>query len=240
MKSIISLKRAHIQNCYLCKQVSHSLICDTCYSTLPLIEKSLSSSSLSIINQGNLLLHPSVKQALGKTTFNRLICPMLYRWPFDYLIKQFKFSRADYLAQTLCNDLLQQIKTHVTSANKPDAIVPIPIHIKRFAMRRFNQSAILAQHLSAALNIPVNYQLCRRKHFSFAQSKLSGSARRKNLKNAFSAETTSEIQHIAIVDDVITTGATVEALSSAIKRKNPHINIDVWTLAISSKNVGLD
>ncbi|MCY7295634.1 ComF family protein [Alteromonas sp. a30] len=183
---------------------------------------------------------PNVSKALGNITFNRLICPMLYRWPIDFMIKQFKFSRSDYLTQSLCKYLLHDLELQLNDTTRPDIIIPVPIHIKRYGTRRFNQATLIAEHLSHGLAIPLNTHFCKRQQFAFAQSQLGGDKRRKNLKRAFSAEPMLGIKRVAIVDDVITTGATVEALSRAIKHRNPHINIDVWTLAISDKNLGLD
>lgn len=221
--------QAPIQNCYLCKQSSSQFICATCDSAFKRIKCKR--------NSVNLLTRPDVKKALGNSQFNALICPFEYRWPLDRLIKHLKFSRKDYVAEVLSNDLLHAIKKHYTTHEKPDAILPVPMHAKRFWYRRYNQATLLAQPLSSALNIPLRTELCKRVHFSKTQVNLSGKKRRENLRFAFEANAFCDINRIAIVDDVITTGATIDAIIDTLRRQHSHLAFDVWTLAISATNL---
>jgi len=102
-----------------------------------------------------------------------------------------------------------------------DVIVPVPMHPRRLVARRFNQSAILAKELSRLTRLPVRYGLLKRPKLKRRQVELSGEQRRRNPRGAFKVPTAArrrlDGQHVLLVDDVITTGATVNACARALK-----------------------
>lgn len=115
-----------------------------------------------------------------------------------------------------------------------DALVPIPIHPKKKFIRGYNQSERLAQGLSEVLNIPLKEDLLQKHLHTISQTQKGRFARWDNLAGAFLARTTVQnAQHIALVDDVVTTGATLERILQELKENNPEIRVSVITLALA-------
>jgi ComF family protein len=96
--------------------------------------------------------------------------------------------------------------------------------------RGFNQALELARLIAAQLNIPVDYSLCQRDKATPFQSGLSARQRKRNLKNAFSMTKTVPYKHVAIFDDVVTTGTTVNELAKKLKQSGVQI-VEVWAIA---------
>lgn len=114
-----------------------------------------------------------------------------------------------------------------------DLILPVPLHRRRLFARRYNQSALLAQPLAAAYGVPVAGDLLRRQRNTPTQGHLSASARRRNVEGAFR---TTEVgkrripgKRILLIDDVMTTGATANAIARRLKRDGAAA-VDVLTL----------
>ncbi len=113
---------------------------------------------------------------------------------------------------------------------KPDLLVPVPLAWRRMVERGFNQSALIARHYGRHLGIPVCSRTLRRKRHTRAQSGLSRRARLKNLVGAFEARGDLGGQTVALVDDVLTTGATALAASKALKKAGAK-KVFVWVCA---------
>jgi ComF family protein len=116
--------------------------------------------------------------------------------------------------------------------NQPDLIIPIPLHPKRFKKRGYNQSEQVSKGMSAILNLPINTHNLIREENTQSQTKKSRFARYENLKDAFIVKNASELshKHILLVDDVMTTGATMEACSIELL-KIEGVKVSVCTLA---------
>lgn len=102
---------------------------------------------------------------------------------------------------------------------KPDLIAPVPMDKAKQRMRGFNQSAYLAKRLSEDTHIPADLQLVEKIHKTKSQKKLSASQRRKNLEDAFWVKRQVTGKTILVVDDVYTTGSTVDAMAVCLKKK---------------------
>ena len=144
-----------------------------------------------------------------------------------YLIAQLKFAHQYKNARLLGGLLAQHIGG---SAELPDCIVPMPLHPNRYRERGFNQSIELARHLSKQLAIPLDLHSCVRNRDTAHQTSLPAKQRRKNMRKAFSIKKSLPFQHVAIVDDVLTTGASASALAQALKQ-NGVSRVDVWVCA---------
>lgn len=112
----------------------------------------------------------------------------------------------------------------------PECIIPIPLHPKRLHQRGFNQSLEVVKIIAKQLNIPVNTSLCTRNTNTAFQSGLTAKQRRLNLHNAFKIVKSHQFKHVAIFDDVVTTGTTANELSRKLKLSGVEI-IEVWALA---------
>ena len=115
-----------------------------------------------------------------------------------------------------------------------DVILPVPLHRRRLFSRRYNQSALLAQALGRATGLPVLPDSLRRTRNTPSQGRLSWVARRRNVAGAFKAAPGAAQRlggrRVLLVDDVTTTGATVETCAQALKRAGA-AGVDVLTLA---------
>ncbi|HSS66808.1 MAG TPA: ComF family protein [Gammaproteobacteria bacterium] len=157
--------------------------------------------------------------------------PYLYVEPVATLIHALKFRRRLAVASVLGGLLAAHLES--PALEPPQYIVPVPLHPKRQRERGFNQSMEIARPLSARLDVPIAPRLARRTRPTAAQSSLEGrDSRRRNVRGAFCAEIrpTEAVHHVAMVDDVVTTGATVMALARALKRAGV-ARIDLWCVA---------
>lgn len=153
----------------------------------------------------------------------------LYQPPIPGLITRFKFG-GDRVAGRVLSELLARQCEHLWSDDRPDVLVPVPLHRRRRRTRGFNQAELIAQSLSASTQIPVDPGLCRRIVDSPPQSGLTARERRSNLIRAFEASPRLRGRRIAIVDDVMTTGSTVSAVAREVARAGAS-NIEVVCIA---------
>jgi ComF family protein len=124
--------------------------------------------------------------------------------------------------------LSQHLSQQLTS--KPECIIPVPLHPKRLRQRGYNQALELARPIARGLKIKLETQLCQRIRNTLPQTELSLRSRQANLRNAFQITPTVPYQHIAIVDDVVTTGHTVYELARIFKRAGV-AQIEIWAVA---------
>lgn len=117
-----------------------------------------------------------------------------------------------------------------------DALIPVPTHHRKKFNRGYNQSEKLALGISEVTNIPIDKKFISKKNHTESQTKKSNAERWLNVIGGFGHVSSNKgYQHIAIVDDVITTGATLEALIKEIKKHNPTIEISIFALAMAKK-----
>jgi ComF family protein len=150
-----------------------------------------------------------------------------YAYPAKKMVLDFKFNKRVELSTFFAELLLDRIKS---KDKLPEALIPVPLHKKRQAQRGYNQSLELAKHLANKLDIPINASLCKRIVNTDPQSELPMKSRRKNVKNAFALNNDRMPKHIAIVDDVITTGSTINEISRLFKSAGCE-RIDIWAIA---------
>lgn len=115
-----------------------------------------------------------------------------------------------------------------------DVLIPVPLHHKKEFIRGYNQSDVLAKGISEVLNTPMDNRTIKRTKHSASQTKKSRFQRWDNVNEIFSiSKKIDHYKHIVLVDDVITTGSTLEAIILAIRKKNPSVLISVVTLAVA-------
>ena len=132
----------------------------------------------------------------------------IYR--FKYAGKQ-EFAR--FYGQVICDRLGRKIKSW-----NVDAIIPVPVHAGRLKKRGYNQAELIARQMSKRLGIPVRSDVVTRKKVTQAQKKLSARERQNNLKKAFKVTgNVVKLESVLVVDDIYTTGATVDAMAGCLK-----------------------
>lgn len=156
--------------------------------------------------------------------------PLLYAGHNEvgFLVKGLKFGRRHACARLLGTLLAESLAGR---ADPPEALIPVPLHPKRLQARGFNQSLEIARFLSARLDIPLAPEACRRVRDTAAQSSLgSAKERRMNLRKAFRVAPGLAYQHVALIDDVMTSGTTVTELARTLRRAGV-ARVEVWACA---------
>lgn len=134
-----------------------------------------------------------------------------YGFPVDHLIQQFKYHERLDLADTLGRLLAEQV-----SDAPPDVWIPMPLHSNRLKQRGFNQSVEMTRALAQCTRIPMRADWATRERDTPPQAGLKRAARQKNLRGAFACSPKVAGLHIGIVDDVMTTGSTLDSLASTL------------------------
>jgi ComF family protein len=150
-----------------------------------------------------------------------------YEEPIRHLIHGLKFGHRYALARLLGELAAAHFRTQ---AEMPELIVPVPLHPSRYRERGFNQSLEIARHLGRNLNLPLEFHALARSRATRPQAELSAKERTKNIRGAFRLERRLEARHLVILDDVVTTGATVSELARTLRKAGIE-RIDVWAVA---------
>ncbi len=149
-----------------------------------------------------------------------------YHNPIDRLITDFKYNDKLYLTDIFANAILEKVKHRVL----PDLLIPIPLHHRRLKQRGYNQSLELAKSLSKKLDIPIGNNILLRSRDTAPQASLPYEQRKRNMRRAFKLQQTSLPQHVAIIDDVLTTGHTANAAAKILRQEGVS-TIELWTIA---------
>jgi len=141
----------------------------------------------------------------------------LYQEPLKSAVMRFKFNGRKEYGRYL-GRLMQNHSIAFISHIRPDVIIPVPIHKKKFYIRGYNQAEILAKEMSRGLSIPIRTDLVLRKKFTKAQKELGKKERKKNLEKAFLfKEDVVYYPCVLLIDDIYTTGSTVHAIAKGLK-----------------------
>lgn len=159
--------------------------------------------------------------------FDSITALLRYEEPARYLLRALKFHQRHACARLLGELLAARLECLPAL---PELIVPVPLHPRRYAERGYNQSLELARPLSKHLGIPLDTQHCRRIRATLPQTELDAGQRRRNLRGAFRVQGNLRASHVAIVDDIVTTGSTVGELARQLKRAGI-ARVDVWCYA---------
>jgi ComF family protein len=153
--------------------------------------------------------------------------PFIFQSGMRYLIHNLKFHKS-YKNSRLLGRLISESLQNATGL--PELIIPVPLHPIRYRQRGFNQSLEIARTVSNQLKIPLDYSSCQRRKYTLQQSDLPAKRRKNNLQNAFTIARPIKADHIVILDDVMTTGATANELAATIKKSGVS-RVDVWVCA---------
>ena len=160
-----------------------------------------------------------------------------YAFPLDKLIQTMKYGEQLALAYAFAEKLAHRIDKN----SLPDCVIPMPLHPVKLRERGFNQSQLLAARTARELGIELLTDACRRVRDTPPQSALPWKERKKNVRDAFRCDADLTGKRIALVDDVLTTGASLNALAEAVQERGA-IEISAWVVARTlphSENKGL-
>jgi ComF family protein len=162
------------------------------------------------------------------TGFDAVLNPWRYAWPVDAMLRALKF-RGERSYGRVLGTLLGQARA-AASAPLPQCVVPLPLHPQRRRQRGYNQAEELAHGAATVLNLPLKRDLLIRIRNTEPQSGLFISERRNNMRYAFSCPAPLHGLHLALVDDVATTGSTaLEALAAL--RDAGASRVEFWVAA---------
>jgi ComF family protein len=157
----------------------------------------------------------------------RVLAPFAYAAPLDGYVHALKYRGARRLGRTLALAVVDDLRH---AARDVDALVPVPLHARRLRERGFNQATEIARTLGRALERPILLAGIRRRGAQVAQAGRGAAERLANVASAFVVERSLAGARLAIVDDVVTTGATVNALAAALRGAGA-ARCDVWAVA---------
>ena len=146
------------------------------------------------------------------------------------MITQLKFHHHLIYANLFGALLTKKITLAYQDDRLPELIIPVPLHPSRLCERGFNQALEIAKPISKKLHLTINTQTCTRRINTLPQSLLPASERKSNIQHAFALIKNTSAKHIALVDDVITTGNTISELANTFKKIGVE-KVDVWCCA---------
>lgn len=217
--------------CVLCQSHTNMNkdLCNTCSSKLPWINYYCQKCGIEL---------PEIQSHCGmclkqSPVYDRTVTLFRYELPISQFIIQLKFNQKLIYAKLFGQLLAAQIHKQ---GILPECILPVPLHPKRLRERGYNQSLELARTISKELSIPMDVNTCQRVRHTQSHSLISAKKRQINIKGAFELSKNLPFQHVALLDDVVTTGATINELSQLLRSNNVQ-KIDVWCVARTSGKI---
>ena len=218
--------------CLLCHLPSdNKLICKHCQKALGQNRSCCQHCGLPLPESqpfcGDCLKHPHL--------FTQLHALGDYQKPYPALIKKFKYNNQLINGELLAELLIKSITRNISKQQLSDIdyLLPVPLHTQKHRQRGFNQAQLLAQPIAKQLQIPILFNTVIRHKQTCAQEGLSLQKRKGNLKNAFAVssklKTNLTGSYIVIIDDVVTTGATVNSLCQVLLQAGVK-RVDVWCI----------
>ena len=216
-------------SCCQCKKISNLCLCDECLMYLPTIEHPCETCGKPMPSCFN--THPLCASCLlSPPIYQRVIAPYHYRSIIKQWILELKFHHSIIRAKHLAQVFQIHLDFFYNGINRPSLIIPIPLHRKRLRQRGYNQTSLIAKALSHVLSIPSSNDHLARRYYSMPQTSLSIEQRRCNVRDCFVATPNSLPRHVALLDDVMTSGHTLNAASQALKQCGVE-TIDCWVIA---------
>lgn len=197
-------------SCFLCRGAAEGVLCVQCDADLPRLGAGLcprcALDSPAGAVCGRCLAHPP--------HYDATFAALAYRFPADVLVHSLKFRSELALAPLLG----QLIVEKMPATERVDYLMPVPLSGKRLQQRGFNQALEIARHVARATGVPLAPELCGRTRDTPAQIGLSKEEREKNVRGAFQCSRLLAGARIAVLDDVMTTGTTLDEVAATLKR----------------------
>ena len=211
------------QPCVLCGSMSRNgLWCAACDASLPYFDLPHCPVCAFPTPSGEVCGHCLTQPPL----FTLTTAAFGYTFPLDKLIQSMKFGEQLALAHTFARKLTQRID----QSTLPDYVIPMPLHPAKLRERGFNQSLLIAATIARELKLKLLANDCQRVRDTPPQSSLPWKERNKNMRKAFRCDVDLTGKRIAMVDDVMTSGASLNALAGALRQRGAS-EISAWVVA---------
>lgn len=225
IKTIIDLLVPH--HCVVCSKpvFSNNLYCcESCFDQLPFQQNACSVCGQQFNAQSDIC-----GQCINNPPeFESCFCAFAYQSPIRELIQSFKYQQQPALATLLSRLLYQEVCDQ--QLELPEALIPVPMHYSRLRERGYNQAQLLATEIGKLSNIKVDNCLIKKSKITPTQASLSRKQRIRRIKGSFIANQKAPYSSVAIIDDVVTTGATISEITKILKQKGVD-SIQIWAIA---------
>ena len=227
------------QSCLLCDVRADTglALCVACELDLPWLGDCCQRCALPLPMAGLICGH-CIRQP---PAFARVHAPWVYGFPIDSLIVRFKHHSKWPYGRLLAEILGQSLLDGFNSGEpRPAFLLPVPLSRKRLRERGYNQAGMLGDWLGKQLSIPCQPHWLLRTLDTAAQQDLDAKTRKRNLRHAFCLASGVQVHglHLALIDDVLTTGATAQSLALLLLKAGAR-RVDVYCLARTPKPDGL-
>jgi ComF family protein len=197
-------------SCFLCRGAARGFLCPACDADLPRLAGTLC-PRCALPSPGAALCGRCLADA---PRYDATVAALAYRFPADTLVHALKF-RSQLALAPLLGDLLQKC---IPAGERADCVLPVPLSKERLRERGYNQAAEIARHVARERRARLELTVVVRERNTRAQADLPWSDRARNVRGAFRCERPLDGAAIAVVDDVMTTGATLDELAATLKR----------------------
>ena len=206
-------------------------LCAACQAELPWMGPACLQCALPLVGD-QVICGQCLKR---EPAFDTVIAACLFEQPVSGFVHGFKYHGQFALLRLLGELLAEAVAERLVIAEPPDYVLPMPLHWARRWQRGFNQAALLAREirkhpLLEGYDLPVDTRLCRRRRATPPQRGADAGTRRRNLRNAMVAGAELQGETVAVVDDVLTTGASAEAVASCLKAAGAG-RVEIWCCA---------
>ena len=210
--------------CGICGKLNSDFLCKKC-------ERVLETEAIFGIDKYMAMTKIGKNDKNDKKYFNEHLYIFLYQGIIRRIILKYKFQERAYLYKTFVN-FLSKNENFFEKMRKYDTIVPVPISKKRFKLRGYNQSVLVAKEISKIINMKIETKCLVKTKNVIEQSKLNKEERIRNVEGVYELANESKLykKRILLIDDIYTTGSTVNECSRILKKAKPK-SIGVFTLA---------
>ncbi|TSC68419.1 MAG: comF family protein [Parcubacteria group bacterium Gr01-1014_66] len=218
--------------CLGCKKEG-KILCESCKTTLPMLPPICIGCGRMTPDKPPLPAGHTCKRCKKETHISVFLSPLPYRHPLvNRLIHEYKYRRIRMLAGVFADLLTRYIASYRIVFPKQTLIIPIPLHPRKQRVRGFNQATLMAHELSIRFSLTIDTQTLTRITATPPQAMLTARLRRENVQHIFSARNTAALRgkNIILVDDVKTTGATLEQAAFVLKKAGAK---QIWTVTIA-------
>jgi ComF family protein len=220
--------------CTLCHMATkEKMLCQACWDALPWHDGMACARCAGSLSAGE-ICGECMQNA---PPYQQTICVFYYQKPMDSLILSLKFAEKLSHAKLIGSLMAEKLTAHYTEKEKPQYLIPVPLHPTRLRERGYNQALEIARPIAKKLCIPIQKTVCTRILPTLSQASRNAKKRKKNMRNAFAIATPFQAKYVAIVDDVLTTGSTVREVAQLFKKAGVS-RIDVWCCAKTALHTG--